>query len=587
MNYLPVAVRELRVSARKSSTFWLRIAAALTGLVVGACCMLLSSMGGTATTQMGGVLFSVLTWMCLAAGLCAGLFFTSDCLSEEKREGTLGLLFLTELRGYDVGLGKLVATSLRCFYGLLAILPILAVTLLMGGVTGAQFWKSSLALVNALFCSLAAGMFVSVLSRDSQKALAGTLFLLLLLSLGGPALDSVVAAWRRQSPHALWSISSPGYVLATASAWRGSGYWTSLAITELLGWLMFFLACVLVPRTWQEKKRASAGGSRPWVYAWKYGGTSRRARLRRKLLDLHPVAWLVCRERWQSLGAWSLAVLVLGAMTAALLFDVPNEAWMMLGPVAGLFTLVLYLWAASQSCRFLVDARRSGMVELLLATPLDEKQIIRGQWRGLRKLFGLPVLLLIGAYVTGTTLSQLSYYRMFSGLGTTTSTVVTTPSGTYTNKTVVVRGGVQVSGRGTNAVSSPSSLPALNATRWMVVAGLAAAASALGTVGNLLALGWFGMWMGMTSRSANLATLKTLLFVEVIPWFVITFASTFGMGIIMASAAFRSTAASSGFGNTWFAWWPLLRLAAGTTMTLLKDVAFISLSRWKLYLVLP
>ena len=27
---------------------------------------------------------------------------------------------------------------------------------------------------------------------------------------------------------------------------------------------------------------------------------------------------------------------------------------------------------------------------------------------------------------------------------------------------------------------------------------------------NLLALGWFGMWMGLTSRSTNLATLKTL-----------------------------------------------------------------------------
>ena len=27
---------------------------------------------------------------------------TADCLSEEKREGTLGLLFLTDLRGYDI-----------------------------------------------------------------------------------------------------------------------------------------------------------------------------------------------------------------------------------------------------------------------------------------------------------------------------------------------------------------------------------------------------------------------------------------------------------------------------------------------------
>ena len=75
-------------------------------------------------------------------------------------------MFLTDLRGYEVVLGKLLATSLRGFYALLAVVPILAVTLLMGGVSGAQFWKTSLALVNALILSLAAGLFVSALSRD-------------------------------------------------------------------------------------------------------------------------------------------------------------------------------------------------------------------------------------------------------------------------------------------------------------------------------------------------------------------------------------------------------------------------------------
>ena len=157
MNYLPIADRELRVAVRKRSTFWLRVAAALTGLVIGGGCLVLSKLFGANSVSLGSVLFSTLTWLCLVAGLSAGLFFTADCLSEEKREGTLGLLFLTDLRGYDVALGKLLATSLRCFYALLAVLPILAITLLMGGVTGAQYWKATLALVNALFVSLSAG----------------------------------------------------------------------------------------------------------------------------------------------------------------------------------------------------------------------------------------------------------------------------------------------------------------------------------------------------------------------------------------------------------------------------------------------
>src|ERR1039458_10071556 len=46
VNWLPIVNRELRVAARKRSTFWLRIAAALTALVIGSGCMILSVLQG-------------------------------------------------------------------------------------------------------------------------------------------------------------------------------------------------------------------------------------------------------------------------------------------------------------------------------------------------------------------------------------------------------------------------------------------------------------------------------------------------------------------------------------------------------------
>src|SRR6266513_2034339 len=148
MTFLPIVGRELRVASRKRSTFWVRVAAALVALVIGSGFLILTQIGpfGIGPAALGKGLFGTLTWLSLAVALSAGLFFTSDCLSEEKREGTLGFLFLTDLRGHDVVLGKLLATSLRVFYALLAVFPILAVALIMGGVTGAQFWKTSLAL---------------------------------------------------------------------------------------------------------------------------------------------------------------------------------------------------------------------------------------------------------------------------------------------------------------------------------------------------------------------------------------------------------------------------------------------------------
>ena len=59
-----------------------------------------------------GQRFTGLMMISFIYSLVAGRRFTADCLSEEKREGTLGLLFLTDLKGYDVVLGKVAATSL-------------------------------------------------------------------------------------------------------------------------------------------------------------------------------------------------------------------------------------------------------------------------------------------------------------------------------------------------------------------------------------------------------------------------------------------------------------------------------------------
>jgi len=237
MTFLPIAARELRVASRKRSTFWVRVVAAIVAVVIGAAFMVLAVFSfGAFGSGLGRGLFATLTWMSLAAVLSAGLFFTSDCLSEEKREGTIGFLFLTDLKGFDVVLGKMAATSLRGFYAFIAIFPILAVTLLMGGVTGGQFWKAVLALINALFLSLTAGLFVSAFSRDSQKALGVTFVVMVLLSGAGPLVDWGISEWRGLPFQAMISLMSPVYVFAIASTWTPAPFWTGLAVNQIVGW---------------------------------------------------------------------------------------------------------------------------------------------------------------------------------------------------------------------------------------------------------------------------------------------------------------------------------------------------------------
>jgi hypothetical protein len=137
MIFLPIVARELRVAARRPGTFWMRAAMAL-GATAIEVFLYLANIASPAQFVAQKIFFwlMVLTiFFCLFAGRRS----TADCLSQEKREGTLGLLFLTDLKGYDIVLGKLAATSLNGFYSLLAVFPVMAVPILLGGITPGEF----------------------------------------------------------------------------------------------------------------------------------------------------------------------------------------------------------------------------------------------------------------------------------------------------------------------------------------------------------------------------------------------------------------------------------------------------------------
>src|SRR5262245_29272189 len=353
----------------------------MVAILIGSGLMVLTILPGTnlTTAGVGQGLFATLTWLSMVPALLAGLFFTSDSLSQEKRDGTFGFLFLTDLRGYDVVLGKLLATSLRGVCAFLAVFPILAIALTMGGVAGVQFWKTVLALINALFVSLVAGLFVSALSRDAHKAMAGTFGLLLLLLTAGPLADVIKAALNQGNYVARWTFTSPAYPFLIAGAWGRVPFWTALLVSHALGWLLLGCACFLAPRTWQDKPEKRAGVRADWRHTWKFGGAKRQSKLRRQLLDRNPVWWLICRERWQTGMLWSLAV-VQALLFAAAFWTEEAEVWMGWSWLSGLVNLVLYLGITSQAGRFLLEARRNGALELVLATPLTVRDIVRGQW---------------------------------------------------------------------------------------------------------------------------------------------------------------------------------------------------------------
>ena len=398
MTFLPIVDRELRSIARRRSTYWTRIVFAL--IAIAGAFVVLSFVGAfqARATGVGGSLFRFLAVIAFLFCALAGVFITSDCLSEEKREGTLGFLFLTDLRGYDVVLGKLMATSLNAFYGLLTIFPVLAITLTMGGVTHGEFWRMTLVFINTLFFSLATGIFISSISRHDQRALAGTFSLILVMAGALPLAQFVLTKLGVLPPYTL-ALFSPltAWQLSFDAAYRvwGKGFWNCLLITHALAWVFLALASFLLPRIWQETP--AIGWTRTNSAALSDWDVAQRAARRARFLDVNPVFWLTSRR--SQTGSTVAVTSVLVAFGWLM-----NQFNQVVGPIGvsllGLFLpLLLAVPVGLHSCRFFADARRNGALELLLSTPLTVKEILRGQWLTIRRTYLAPVIAVLGIEV--------------------------------------------------------------------------------------------------------------------------------------------------------------------------------------------
>jgi ABC-type transport system involved in multi-copper enzyme maturation permease subunit len=384
MTFLPIVERELRMAARLRGTYWTRVTAA--GVAVGLGAWVLQTTHNIPRSMAGGFLFAALAAVLFIYTAIAGTRLTSDCLSEEKREGTLGLLFLTDLKGYDVVIGKLVATSLNAFYGMLAVVPILAVSLLLGGVTKVEFWRVALVSVNLLFFFLSAGLFASSLCREDNRA--RTLAVVLVTVILGAA--PLWAFWENNRHPNYTSqaflLPSPAYGCFAAFDAR-LYFWPNLAITHLYAWGFLSLSCSIVPRSWQDTavrcrlRLPKARSSDVWT--------------RRHLLRINPFLWRAHGGLLASLKPWLTMALLAGLWFwptqqpgSPITFDSGKDLFFLI-----ILGSLLKVQVAGEASRALGRDRQSGALELLLTTPLSERDILRGQRLALWKQFAAPVTL--------------------------------------------------------------------------------------------------------------------------------------------------------------------------------------------------
>src|SRR4051812_26548064 len=124
------------------------------------------------TAAFGVLLFQIVAFVQLLLLLFFAALSAADTVSQEKDRRTFVLLLLTDMRDYEIVLGKLLGSLLPLISVLLASIPVLALIVLMGGIDPSQVLQAIVVLTGAAFASGSFGGLVALWRERTYQALA-------------------------------------------------------------------------------------------------------------------------------------------------------------------------------------------------------------------------------------------------------------------------------------------------------------------------------------------------------------------------------------------------------------------------------
>jgi ABC-type Na+ efflux pump permease subunit len=404
----PVVHRELRAAARWRFGPWLRMGGALGGLMAYWFISLTvpESFVGIQVIQIIHVLLLGLIWAFVPA-------LTADCIARERREGTLGLLFLTPLTASGIVLGKILAQTLRALTLWLAVLPVLTLPFLFGGVTWADVASIFTIELCAGMMGLAAGILASSLT-DNRGLAFSLAFLLMAACVAGSHQfqdwRATIALLARPLPTGTMLsmpngtvvvIDNGAVVVLQGSTPTAPGVLglapppvsptvlvKNFAFAAILLLVQFRFAVWRVERSWQDKVPAARREN--WFQRYWASHFDRwLARGLRRTLEWNPIAWLQ-QYSWQArLTKWGLCFLFVALGCTVFIAGIRPST------ISELLTTLLLILAAAYTfagVNGLLEARKNGTLEVILVSPLSVNELIFGRAWGLWQQF-LPSVL--------------------------------------------------------------------------------------------------------------------------------------------------------------------------------------------------
>lgn len=341
---------------------------------------------------------------------------TADCLARERRDGTLGLLFLTPLTATGVVIGKSIMQFLRAWSLWLAVVPVLVIPLTLGGLTGTMVAAAVAFELTVILLCLGAGLFVSSFVKRPYLAvvlaeiLAWAAVLAMILMIGWVLTGSLVKAGVPVTPSSFY-VFELGLAAVSGAGIPGSPQvLPGILAAEHLTVSMAFLVLVVltaarkVEHSWQD--RPPSRRLQWWAkhFCTELFQSSFRRKMKRTL-EANPISWLQ-QYSWKSrLAKWSfclLFVLVESLLMMALASSYNGYNYMFRGYThslqlfLALLLAMLYIYAGVSG--FLVE-KTSGALELILISPVSVPEIIFGRSIGLWKQFFPAIVSIVGLQI--------------------------------------------------------------------------------------------------------------------------------------------------------------------------------------------
>lgn len=407
----PIIRRELRVEARSPSNYQLRLLAG-SGLAV--LFSLLINEQTNATASLSVRLFVSLHALMLAGIWVIGPMLTAESLSREKREGTLSLLFATDLSARAIVLGKGFVHIVRAVTLWLAALPFLTVPFLMGGVTWLDVISAFGLELCAVLLALPAGLLASSLVRHPVWAflLAEVIGLSLAVLFQFGFGLACVAQFLPFVSGIPMDFSASNLFSKSLTLTAGTGDhigWSGLLHSAppfvpriwlaLVGEMALFSALVflllLATATWRTQHvwqdlPATAGQERrrrTWLIPrfWLEQFRQRRA----QWLDRNPLAWLQQYSAGRRSSKLGWCGLILLADSLVMMNRAP---WLVFDFAQHWLAVLLSLHITFEASLGFRREREAGLLELLLVAPISSDLITR-HWAGFWRKFAAPLVL--------------------------------------------------------------------------------------------------------------------------------------------------------------------------------------------------